>query len=278
MQNSGIKKPALFILFILAAGTSNLRPFAGENDNPSAMIAVTTTLIETAVRELAGDDVPLIRLMQPGACPGYFDIDPGQANRIAGASLIIRHDYQAALDTGIMRFGLPRERILAVTSRPAFTVPAHYAAMCAELTPHLARIWPKRAEAIKKQLLEINQKAASAQTNISERSGGLRGRKVISAGYQRQFCEWIGLHVVAVFWSGMDESAQQLSRTVHQARTAGAEAVIGNKQWGTRHLHALSEATGLPGIMLDNFPENGRAGAFWILLEANTRALLNGLP
>ena len=127
-------------------------------------------------------------------------------------------------------------------------------------------------------MADVRRKAAAAEKRISGRAERLADRKVLCARYQRDFCQWMGLSVVAIFHAGSDESAWQLNRAVDMARTAGAEAVVGNQQWGPRHLEALAEASGLPGIMLSNFPDSGEAGAYWRLLNASVNALLKGFP
>ncbi|MBP7275434.1 MAG: zinc ABC transporter substrate-binding protein [Kiritimatiellae bacterium] len=244
----------------------------------SASIVVTTTLIETAIRDLLGDDIPVVRLLPPGSCPGHFDLEPGQVKSLSSATLFIRHDFQAGLDAGVAKSGLETNRVVSVVSRPAFTIPGEYAAMCEELAVRLKQMWPDRTGRMNTRLDEIRRRAAAAEAGLADRTGRLRGRKVLCARHQRDFCRWMGLDVVAVFEAGTDESAWQLNRAVDMAKTAGAEAVIGNRQWGSRHLDALAEAAGLPGLMLSNFPDHGAAGAYWQLLDANVSALLKGFP
>lgn len=239
---------------------------------------MTTTLIETAVRDLLGPDIPVVRLLPAGACPGHFDLDPGHAGALAAATLLVRHDYQAGLDAGVAKAGLETSRLVSVSSRPAFTIPSNYVAMCEELAARFTQTWPDQAAGIRTQLAEVRRKAAAEGQRQASRAERLALRKALCARYQRDFCQWLGLNAVAVFQAGADESAWQLNRAVDMAKAAGAEVVIGNRQWGPRHLQALTEAAGLPGIMLSNFPDDGEAGAYWRLLDANVTALLKGLP
>jgi len=239
-------------------------------------IVVTTTLIETAVRDLAGDDVEVVRLLPPGSCPGHFDLEPGQVAAVAAASLFVRHDYQAGLDAGVQRAGFNTNGLVSLGSFPAFTIPASYVALCTELNSRLAREWPERAAALDQRLRQIENRASDVEKDIRLRAKRVHGRRVLCARYQKDFCEWFGLSVVATFNAGTDESAWQLNRAVDMGKQAGAEAVVGNAQWGSKHLRALAEATGLPGIMLSNFPDGGEGGAYWRLVEGNVDALLKG--
>jgi zinc transport system substrate-binding protein len=241
-------------------------------------IVVTTTMLETAVRELTGDSADVVRLLPPGSCPGHFDLDPGQVRELSDALLFIRHDFQAGLDDGIRKSGLGAEQIVSMKTPEALTIPVQYFGLCKTLTESLCRALPDQADQIRKNLQGVREKILAADQSSRARCGRLRGRKVLAAVHQRDFCRWMGLDVVAVFHAGTDESAWQLARAVDMAKSAGAEVVVGNYQWGPRHLEALCENTRLAGIMLSNFPSSGEPGAYWTLLENNLSAVLRGLP
>lgn len=241
-------------------------------------VVVTTTLIESAVKDLLGSEIEVVRLLPPSSCPGHFDLEPGQVSALSSARLFIRHDYQAGLDAGFAKSGLDTGRVVSLASYPSFAIPSNYVALCVELVPSLVREWPEKKALIRRGLQSVQGKAADVERDIRLQTKRLQGRKILCARYQKDFCEWIGLTVVAMFNAGTDESAWQLNRAVDMAKTAGAEAVVGNLQWGPQHLRALSEATGLPGIMLSNFPESGDEGACWVFVNSNVAALLKDFP
>ena len=271
-----MKRGNIAPLLVLLVGIAH--PACAARQSEGLSVVVTTTLIETAMRDLVGTHIPIVRLMPPGSCPSHFDLDPGQVKHLSSAAFFIRHDFQAGLDAGVAKTGLETNRIVAIGSRPAFTIPSNYVAMCEELADRLVQAWPDKTAGIQDRVAEVKRKAADAEKQFAVRAERLQGRKVLCARYQRDFCQWLGMNVVAVFQAGTDESASQLSRAVDMARTGDAEAVIGNRQWGPRHLAAMAEASGLPGIMLSNFPDSGEAGAYWRLFDANVNALLKGFP
>lgn len=256
--------------FLLSVGTS----LGTAETAPPLRVVVTTSLIETAVRDLLGDRCDVVRLLPAGSCPGHFDIEPSHVKALAGAEAFIRHDFQAGLDASAARAGVKAENTISVTSLPAFTIPSNYVAMCRELADNIAEIRPNLKDLLAVRVKALAARADEVEKDVQARAAMWRGRRVLAAHYQRDFCEWLGLDVVAVFHAGTDESAWQLNRAVDMAKTAGAEAVIGNLQWGPKHLNALCEATGLPGAMLSNFPSNGEAGAYWRLLEENVSAVM----
>lgn len=278
------RRHALFVSLLLFSLAASADAVAGQDeraegrDEPFPRVVVTTTLLETALRELLGEGASITRLLPPGSCPGHFDIGPSDARALAGARLVVRHDYQAAMDAAFRATGVPPLHVLSVTSRPSFAIPTAFADLVAELAAALCERRLLQSAVLDARVAALTERAKRAEQLALERLAPYRGRKVLAAYYQRDFCRWAGLDVVAVFHAGADESAWQLSRAVDMAHTAGAVVVIGNRQWGERHLKALSEACRLPGIMLSNFPERGDAGAFWEFFESNVEALARGLP
>ncbi len=266
------RKPAILAL-CLAACVAPLCAIGSETAAPVLRAVVTTSLIETALRDLLGERVEVVRLMPAGSCPGHFDIEPSHAKALRDADVFVRHDFQAGLDRAAQRAGAVADRTISVTSLPAFTIPSNYVAMCTELAAALKARRPEWADGIAERLAALAVQAEQAAVDAARRAEAWKGRRVLAAHYQRDFCEWAGLSVVAVFHAGADESAWLFNRAVDMAKTAGAEAVIGNLQWGQKHLKALEEATGLPGAMLSNFPAGGEAGAYWNLLQQNLEAL-----
>lgn len=262
-------------IFIIAGWLLLGRLWAGGTDAPEpGGLCVTTTLIETAARDLLGDSVRITRLLPPGSCPGHFDLAPEQVQQLTSAALFIRHDYQAGYDAQCAKAGVAPDRIVSLASHPTYAIPSNYVALCTALCHALAQLWPEQAPAINARLAAIQARAVEVEARMRGQTAPLKGRKVLCARYQKDFCAWAGLEVVAVYSMEVDGSAWQLSRAVDMAQTAGAQAVIGNLQWGPRHLAALAEATGLPGIMLSNFPAEGAAGAYWDFAQSNVVALL----
>lgn len=252
------------------------RPWAGDPSSAPVHAVVTTSLIETALRDLLDEQVVIDRLLPAGSCPGHFDLGPEHIETLARADIFVRHDFQSDWDKMAERAGVPPEKIISVTSLPAFTIPFQYVLMCTELATNLLGRRPDLDTLLSQNLESIKAWAERAERESRDKAATLRGRKVLAAHYQRDFCEWLGLTVVASYHAGTDESAWQLNRAVEMGRLAGAEAVVGNLQWGPKHLAALSEAAKLPGIMLSNFPKDGMRGAYARLLDENISAILRG--
>ena len=68
-----------------------------------APVAVSSPYLEAAVREVLCRDVPMVRLAGPSMCPGHFDMRPSQISELARCGLLVRFDFQQALDEKLAR-------------------------------------------------------------------------------------------------------------------------------------------------------------------------------
>jgi len=69
-----------------------------QDASPPADVAVTNSMFECAVVDLAGDDAAIMRLAEPGMCPGHFDMRPSQVESLRGCRVLLRLDFQQSLD------------------------------------------------------------------------------------------------------------------------------------------------------------------------------------
>ncbi|MDD3178758.1 MAG: zinc ABC transporter substrate-binding protein [Opitutaceae bacterium] len=242
------------------------------------VVVVTTTLLATAVNEMAGDSVKVHTLMPGGTCPGSFDLTPADARLMAQAVLFFRHEFQGALDRPARAAGLPAEAVVAPPSGGALTIPSVYAGFCARLAEPLGAKLDAAARArIEERLQAIATRASEASQAALARTTALQGRPVLVAQFQADFVRWLGLATPAIYPPGDDPSARVLAHATELARRCGVVAIVGNLQNGRRAPDALGELLRMPVIMLSNFPPDGQAGAYWRMLDANVQALQEGV-
>lgn len=241
-------------------------------------IVVTTSLLESAVRDVGGNDFHVFRLVPPGSCPGHFDATPADLERIVNAPLFIRHDYQSALDAKLGRAGKRPRRCLSIPDQGAQTIPANYLAVCRQTCDALCALLPDKARALKSRLAQTVESINLVASKTATDAAPLRGKAVITSRLQADFCRWLGLTVAATFDNGDQASLRGIEQAIKQARESGAKAVVCNLQRGLREGQVLAERLGLPLIILSNFPETRSGkGGYPALLRGNVNALLRGI-
>ena len=262
------------IAMTAALGAACSRAPSGAPAAQAPVVVVTTSLLECAVRDVGGEDFVVVRLAPPGACPGHFDVTPGQMERIAGAALFIRHDYQAHLDRRLTDAGRSAKRCVAVESRGAQTIPENYVAVCRRVAEALSELAPHRAEAIRARLAAgIARIEPQADALRTEAARSLDGVRVVATRLQEEFCRWAGAEVVAVFDPGDQASLRGFEETVRAAEAGRPLLVVGNLQRGEREARSLAERLGVPAAILSNFPDFDRGQDLVGLIGENLEAL-----
>ena len=239
------------------------------------VVVVTTSLIATAVRDVAGDAVDIETLMPAGTCPGQFDLEPQQVRRVRTAVLVIRHDMQGFLDTRFAAAGVPADAVIAPAFGEPFNVPTNYAKYCTVLAAELARRVPAVAAASGPRLAAVRAQAERTTEEMRRQAQPLAGVHVVAAAFQAGFLRWLGLDVVATFPPADDPPPGLLQTAVATGRARGAALVVGNEQNGRRVPAAIAQALGVELAMLSNFPAHTAAGAYWELVQANLKVLLD---
>jgi ABC-type Zn uptake system ZnuABC Zn-binding protein ZnuA len=177
------------LLLGLAAVRANERP----------VVVVTTSLIATAVRDVAGEAVDVETLMAAGTCPGQFDLEPQQARRVRSAALVIRHQFQGFLDARFAAAGISADAVVAPTFEEPLTVPENYVRFCEAVAAEFVRRIPTLAATTGAQLPAIRERALQETVRLHHEAAPLAGIKVVAAAFQAGFLRWLGLEVVAVF-------------------------------------------------------------------------------
>ena len=245
-------------------------------------IATTTSYLEAAARDLLGDNLSVVRLAEPGTCPGHFDIRPSQVTELRQCRALLRFDFQKSLDAKLAGSGTNGPRVAEVALRSGMGRPDSYLAACRQIADHLVALdllartnANTRLQAIASRLEAVARDATNrlAQT-------GLAGSPVIASGHQKDFCEWLSLRVAAAFRAADTASIGEIEEAIDAGQLAQIKLVIANLPEGRRTADALAERLKARVVVFENFPalRNGRV-SFDEMLSANVETLLKiGTP
>jgi zinc transport system substrate-binding protein len=264
----------LLVLLLLAPACQ--RPSeAGEG----LALATTTSYLEAAVRDLLGDQVRVVRLAEPGTCPGHFDVRPSQVQELRRCAVVLRFDFQKSLDSRLADAGTNRPHAAEISIRGGMGQPDSYIAVCRQAANHLVGLKLLAQTNAESRLRSISNRldALSRVATNRVRQAGLVGASVITSVHQRDFCQWLGLNVVAAFRAADTASISEIQEAIDAGRLAQIRFVIGNLPEGRRTSDALAERLKTRVIVFENFPalKDGRV-SFDEMLSANTEALLRG--
>jgi ABC-type Zn uptake system ZnuABC Zn-binding protein ZnuA len=193
-----------------------------------------------------------------------------QSVALEQATLILRHDYQGALEEKIIRLTDRKLQVVAVKSEGSLLIPERYAALVGEVAQALGRSFPARAQEFQERADACRQRAAALAEGLQRHAQPWRGRRVIASVQQKQFSEWLGLEVVGELRRPEDTTPQDLEKLM----ALKVQAIVGNLQEGTQAAEALGQRLGVPVIVFSNFPgAEGYGKDYGELQQANLARL-----
>ncbi len=234
-------------------------------------ISVSTTLLGSVVRAVAGPLVELNLLIPPRMCPGHFALTPQQAARIAASDVFLTHGFEPFMRAAGGRFSGVHHQVQV---RGNTMVPVVHRELAVEIRDLLiARLPQHRAR------FEANAAAyaEAIQEAVRELRPGLAlidGLPVLSAAQNRELTEWMGVSVAASFPRDEALTPQGYRELLDRARAGGVRLVIDNLQSSGRLGHRLANALDVPLVVISNFPDSLDADAYPAALRAACSAVL----
>jgi len=238
-------------------------------------IAVTSSYLQAAVRDLCGDEQEVFLMAAPGMCPGHFDMSPEQLNGLLECKVFLRFDFQSGMDGVLQRLKMP---VLSVSGRPGLCKPETYLSVCEELGPFLEEAGLLEAAAGRQNLEQLRVRLASLSEELKEAIGraNLTGAKAISSRHQADFARWLGLEVTGVFQSADVMTPAALEGCLRAGREHEVRFVIANLQEGTQLPENIARNLNARLVVFGNFPDTRTYGeaAFEQLLRSNVENLV----
>jgi len=252
----------------------------GCNSSPSAphdnRIVTTTSYLESAALDVLGEEEKIVRLSEPGTCPGHFDIRPSQAANLRHCRALLRFDFQKSLDSILDGQGTNQAFVVEVVIHGGLCQPESYLAACRQIADAFVTHGllaqtdaDARLQAVAARLDTLAQQATNRVV-----LAGLKGTPVIASIHQREFCEWLGLNVVATFRAADTASVAEIDDAISAGKFAQVKLVVANLPEGRHAADALADRLHARVAMFGNFPalERGRV-SFDDLVVGNVDAL-----
>ena len=247
---------------------------AEESGVSSIDVVASTSLLECAVRDVAGDTARIYLIVPPGSCPGHFDLAPRDFERIVDADVSFLHDYQQAMQRKLARYGNKGGNVVLIQTIGPQTVPAGYLNVCRQVAEHLAAFLPEEQPAFERRLDAVAAQMDALDAEGKRLAQPLAGKVVVASDKQQGFLKYLGLDVCTTFDTSDAMSLAEFERIVAKARADGALAVVANRQRGVREGRAIAETLGVPDVVLSNFPPTDtHESGFRELVLSNVNAL-----
>jgi ABC-type Zn uptake system ZnuABC Zn-binding protein ZnuA len=229
--------------------------------------------LEAAIRDVSPDDVAMVRLAGPSMCPGHFDLQPSKIVELSRCRLLVRFDFQQALDGKIADRPVD---VLSVTVLGGLCEPATYLGACRQVAERLEALGLIPKGAAERRMEEIERRIATLSKDVHQKmdAAGLRDAPVLTSGHQSAFCRWLGLRPVGVFSAGDTAGTAEIDDAVASGAVHGVKIIVANEPEGRRLADALADRFDARVVVFANFPDSEKNGTFDTLVRKNVATLL----
>ncbi len=263
-------------IFLVAAALTTA--IAGCSDNSCDSVppaAATNSFLESCVRDLLGCDTAVLRLAEPGMCPGHFDIRPSQVQKLSRCRILLRMDFQDSLDS---KLGIATDRglkIAGINIPGGLCEPDSYISACRQTSAALIEAGLLDSATAENRLAEIERRVKETASRYRKLAEPLKGTPVLASVHQAAFCRWLGLDVVDTFTGADTAQTSRFEDAYKAGKAEGAKIIVANLPEGRQAADALAEKLKAKVVVFGNFPAlNGGQEGFDDMLADNVNSLL----
>jgi len=232
--------PVLFSTIATKAYASNEKP----------IVVCTTSVLESIVKDLAGDRVITEVIASPAVCPAHYDVKPSDVDAFKEAKLIIAHGFEPWVKSLKEASGT---KASIVYIKGGWNTPdelkSRYTAVASALKDYLGLDLSDR---LNKCLNAIDNTKSWLLKFADE--NGFKDTPVICMLWQKSFIKFLGFKIVATYKPPELVSAKEYESIIKNGTSEHAILVIDNIQSGTDFGKKVANEVGAVEVALTNFP------------------------
>ncbi len=254
---------------ILVASPSLL---ASPEEKP--IVVTTTSVLGTIVKNLAGNKVDVITLVNPSICPAMYDIKPSDVWAVSHAKIVFYHGFEPWIKRLMQSSGskAPLVKVPGPWNTPD-ALKEKYREVASALEKYLGI---NVTSSLNRELAYINQvegflKNSSQKYHLSQ-------YKAIVMEWQKAFVSWLGIQIVATYPPPARMSSKEVAELEQIGKEKGVELVISNLQSGTSFGAELAKELGAVHVVLTNFPlSSPGVKNVTSMMKYNLEQIINGI-
>jgi zinc transport system substrate-binding protein len=265
-----------FLSLLIGGGCCTQCAPSSDQTTVDQSIAVSSPYLEAAIRDVLRRDMPIVRMAGPSMCPGHFDMRPSQISQLARCRLLVRFDFQQALDAKLADRAGRSPQSLGVALPGGMCEPDSYLAACRQIADYLPTTGEMDQTEADRRMAEIADRMTALTSDVRQAidAAGLRNAPVLTSGHQSGFCRWLGLRCVAAYSAADTAGVSELDEAIQAGNVDGVQIIVANQPEGRRLADALADRFDARVVVFANFPEADEAMAFDNLVRRNLAALL----
>jgi ABC-type Zn uptake system ZnuABC Zn-binding protein ZnuA len=243
-------------------------------------VVVSTSILQSAVRDIGGGHVSVSVLIAPGSCPGHYDICPQDIRKLSSSKLVLTHGYESFVDNIVRSMGRNKPKLIRVSVSGNWMVPNVYTRGAEQVASVLCKADPEHATDYRASLssLKVRVWKLAGQVRGQSKSAGAPRTAVLCSNQQEESVKWMGFKVVGTYARAEEFTPAKLHRLTTDARNKSVRLVIDNLQSGPTAGKELAKDIGARHVALSNFPGGFAGTQTWSkCLRDNANRLIRGI-
>jgi zinc transport system substrate-binding protein len=227
-----------------------------------------TTLLSDILQDLSGGSATIRTVIPGGACPGHYDLKPGDLRILEKADAVFLHPWQekqSHIQTLIRAASKKNLRVLVVPIQGNWMVPDLQSKATRTIARMLSQIDPEAAPQYEKAMdgrtLSVNHTDRDLKRKLD--AAGAQRTAVLCATIQKEFVSWAGFHIAGEYDRLEDLTPEKMAALVEKARKAQVTLVIDNVQSGLNAGRGMAAELGARQVNLSNFPGGLKSTETW---------------
>lgn len=242
-------------------------------------VSVSTTLIESAAKQIGGSRVSVTTLITPGTCPGHSDLTPKEIVSVSQSALLLIHGYEKPVTKILTSLGQKRPNVVTISVAGNWLIPDNYVRASRLVAKALGQADPNGIYYYKTRLKALEAECRALAVDARARAKRIEAfrTKVICADQQCEFVEWVGFDVAMTYGRSEELTPRVLGGLARTGRAAGVRLVVDNLQSGPTTGRQLARDIGALHVTLSGFPGGFEGTSTWQnLFRDNVDRLLRG--
>lgn len=246
-------------------------------------IIVGTSNIAEVVQQIGGADVEVSVIIPGGACPGHYDVRPGDIKFLTEAHAMLIHPWQkdqAVIQNLVTAAGNLKDVLKIVAVKGNWLIPEVEAQAITAVTQILQKLNPAQTEhyAARAQerlkIVEATGEAVRAQLQQAH----VANMPVLCADMQQEVVAWAGFQIVGIYGRPEELTPAKLAELITLGKEQSVKLIIDNFQSGKDAGKAMAAELGAAQVTISNFVGGLPETETWeTTVTKNVKLLINAL-
>ena len=218
-------------------------------------IVATTSVLSSAIKDIAKDKLNVGTLVPSGYCPGHFDIKSSHLANIEKSGILFAQGFEPYLEQ--IKASIKNQDFapVIIPTEGSWFVPENQKKLYLAISHKLSEKFPEYNDFFDANTVKAISEIKKSDRKIKEIVKDIKGSPVICNNHIKEMLQYLGLNVVATYGRKEELTPSDIKNLIKLGRAAGVALVIDNLQAGPDTGKVIADELRIPHITISNFPD-----------------------